>query len=212
MKTQEKFDPHSWANGRSEVLIQPLKKTLHLKSFLPWSKHFLKKVFKPSLFFDTTRLNQIYFLVLPSKISTPTDFRLVIDYVQLPHMSKDAWTDGTINEIKFDRTNPYPYVIAPIPIKCLFPYPGLVVIWCRIINKEGTKPLDENGKEILLAQRTLSGEIGRAFNHEPLVNEGQVPIIIIDYHQKLLILLTKVLTVLTAVLTVVTLFLLFKEK
>lgn len=196
MKKQIKW-PHL-SEGRSEVCVEALKESSSLWRFIPFSKYFRSKTVKPSLYFYTSRLNKIYFSVFPSDISTPNAFRLVIDNIQLPDLPKEAITDGTVNNIEFDEN--YSYVVAKKPIKFHFPYPGLVIIHYRILGINGTKPLDKNGKEIFLAQRTLSGEIGRGYHDEHYCNVGQIPIIIVDFHSKILIKLTWALIILTAIL------------
>lgn len=194
---------------RSEILVDTLKPVFFLNRLNLFSKYF-RKHFEPTFYFDTTRLNKIFFHVRPSDITTPNNFRLVIDSILFPDMPKVHVTDTTESNIIFDKN--YSNVVAENPIQYHFPSPGLVIIHYRIIDKDGKKPLDKNGKEIFLAQRTLSGKIGPGFHTEDKPNEGQIPIIILDYHQKILIKLTWALIYLTGILTILTLFMIFIPK
>jgi hypothetical protein len=93
-----------------------------------------------------------------------------------------------------------------------FPSSGLVVISYHILDDKGLPPLDSKKNKILLVQRNLSGEISQACQYEHLSNTNTIPLIIVDYHQKLMITLNKWLIGLTVVLTVLTLLLLFITK
>jgi len=206
MKKQKKW-PH-FIEGRSEICVEAIKEYFSLRKFIPFSKGFRKKNVINTIYFYTNKLSKIYFWVFPSDISTPNNFRLLIDSIRYAHLPDVKIFFNRESYIEFDKD--YSISYAKNPIQIHFPSPGLATICYRILAEDGTKPLDKKGKEILLAQRNLSDSITDENHDKETCNVGQIPIIIIDYHSKILIKLNWLLIALTAVLTVLTILLIIK--
>jgi hypothetical protein len=193
--------PGKWESDdkdSSEVLIEPLKISFSLKRFIPGTSDFFRKRLKPSIYFETTKLNIINFGIFPSKTATPNNFKLVIDEIKYPDYPNISITSGSESNIVFDEN--HSSTVSPKSIKFHFPKPGLVTIKYRILDENGGRPKDKNGKEIIVVQRNFSEGTGRAHPSPQKCNEGDMPIIILDYHTIILIRLTWVLIALTGIL------------